>query len=141
MGIASRMVALKNHPDKSLWWPEINDALQCLVCVKDATPSWRSYVSRAEVPPVDSNDAREIQEYALRVPGYFQKINEEAKYKQSAQIALQLIKDTGSLAFLVNPSGEAIRKAYANAFASSPDLNTIKRMYVRAKEVVYGSHS
>lgn len=139
IGLSSRLVALKDHPHFSMWWPIILPVVRRLVYYTDASADWKSSVDACRVPTVSSSDAAAIQEYAQKVPSYFQKLVDRAKFEPSAAITVRMLQENNDLAYLANPASKEVRKAYAAAIAHTPTRDDVKEIAARARDVVYGS--
>lgn len=140
LGLASRLIAIKDHPWINDYWPEIFKVISQLKYFEDAEDSWIKAVKNAQVPDVTARDAIAIQDYAMHVPSYFAKLVDRAKFEPSAALTIAMIEKHASIANVVAPPGPAVRKAYAEAMAHNPSSRDYDAILPDIIANVYGSH-
>lgn len=140
LGLSSRMIAIKDHPWIQEYWPSIFNVISELKYFDDADPIWIESIKKAQVPEVTAKDAITIQEYAARVPSYFLKLLDQAKYQPSAAMTIKMIEAQTSISNVVAPPGPAIRKAYAEALAHNPTGKDYDAVLDMVSANVYGQN-
>lgn len=125
MALKARTIGLKNHPDYSLWMPELIKGFSMLPFVQQGGSQFINEVILGDKLALDS-DMAEIYNYARKQPGYFLGLAERAKYEPSASQLLSLWQEM-KVPIDQTPALE-IRKIYDRALFTEPTPQSIETL-------------